>query len=256
VLREWAQSGLSASAFALRKGITATRLSYWQERAGGDPENRVDFVAVPLSAGEATSEVRRSNSSAGVIPNILSGSVVRRYGCCRGDHCYSYFMYAKSGHADHLEAKLRGYKLASAMCDGSPTNNCVERAGATRGGCNSHARRGLVEALRGGDDRALAGLEMYARIFHVDGGSKRAGENIEQRFARRQHESAALVQELRAWVDARLADVEPKSTLGKALRYMNRQWRRLTQFLRDPRMELTNNEIERDLRTWVLDRKT
>jgi transposase len=37
---------------------------------------------------------------------------------------------------------------------------------------------------------------------------------------------------------------------------MQRQWPRLTRFLDDPLMELTNNEVERDLRTWVLDRKT
>ena len=174
----------------------------------------------------------------------------------QGAHCYSYFLYAASGHADHLEAKLEGYKLASAMCDGSPTNNCVERAGAKRGGCNSHGRRGLVEALRGGDHRALEGVRLYAAIFHVDAESKRAGETIEQRLARRQRDSAPLVAELRAWVDARLGDVEPKSVLGKAVRYLDRQWSRLTRFLADPLMELTNNEVERDLRTWVLDRKT
>jgi hypothetical protein len=67
-------------------------------------------------------------------------------------------MYAKSGHADHLEAKLEGYRLVSARCDGSPTNNCVERAGANRGGCHTHDRRGLVGALRGGDHRAVEGL--------------------------------------------------------------------------------------------------
>ena len=62
--------------------------------------------------------------------------------------------------------------------------------------------------------------------------------------------------ELRAWLDLRLGDVEPKSVLGKALRYLDRQWSRLTAFLRDPLMELTNNEVESHLRTWVLDRKT
>jgi transposase len=174
----------------------------------------------------------------------------------QGDHYYSYFLYANSAHAHHLEARLTGYKLTSAMCDGSATNNCVERAGATRGGCNAHARRKLVEALRGNDARALPGLELFARIFHVDAESKRAGETLEQRFARRQRESAPIVAELKAWVDARRADVEPKSTLGGAVRYIDRQWRRLTEFIRDPRMELTNNEVERDLRTWVLDRKT
>jgi hypothetical protein len=173
-----------------------------------------------------------------------------------GGHCYSYFMYAESGHAEHLEAKLEGYKLTSAMCDGSPTNNCVERAGAKRGGCNAHARRGLVEALRGGDHRALEGLRLYAAIFHVDAESKRAGETAEQRFARRQRESAPLVAELQTWIEARVRDVEPKSTLGRAVRYIRRQWARLTRFLHDPVLDLTNNEVERDLRTWVLDRKT
>ena len=173
-----------------------------------------------------------------------------------GSHCYSYFMYAESAHADHLEAKLEGYRLTSAMCDGSPTNNCVERAGATRGGCNAHARRGLVEALRGGDHRAFDGLRLYAGIFHVDAESKRAGETVQERFARRQRESAPLVAELQTWVEARVRDVEPKSTLGRAVRYIRRQWLRLTRFLHDPVLDLTNNEVERDLRTWVLNRKT
>jgi transposase len=174
----------------------------------------------------------------------------------QGDHCYSYFMYAPSGHAHHLEALLKGYKLTTAMCDGAATNNCVERAGATRGGCNAHARRKLVEALRCGDARALEGLELFARIFHIDAESKRAAETLQQRLIRRQSQSAPIVAELYAWVRARRRDVEPKSPLGKAVRYIDKQWQRLTAFLHDPRMELTNNEVERDLRTWVLDRKT
>jgi transposase len=174
----------------------------------------------------------------------------------QGERVYSYFMYAESGHAHHLEKKLKGYKLASVMCDGSATNNCVERAGGERGGCNAHARRKLVEALRGGDQRALAGLELFAKIFHVDAESKRAGESIVQRLERRQRESAPFVEQLRAWVAERRGDVEPKSTLGKALNYIDKQWHRLTRFMHDPVMELTNNDVERGLRTWVLDRKT
>lgn len=173
-----------------------------------------------------------------------------------GDHKYAYFAYAPSGHAEHLEKLLKGYKLASVMCDGSYTNNCVERAGGSRGGCNSHARRGLVDALRRGDDRALAGLEIFASIFHVDAESRKAGESLADRHIRRQQQSSPLIDRLRAWVDARLLDVEPKTPLGDAIRYIHRQWKRLTLFLRDPLMELTNNEVERDLRRWVLDRRT
>lgn len=173
-----------------------------------------------------------------------------------GDHKYAMFAYAPTGHGKHLANLIKGYNLASVMCDGSATNNCVETKGARRGGCNSHARRGLVDALRRGDDRALEGLEIFGLIFHVDAESKRMKESIEQRFARRERDSAPLVNQLRRWIDARLGDVEPKTALGAAVRYIRNQWTRLTEFLRDPLMELTNNEVERDLRTWVLDRKT
>lgn len=174
-----------------------------------------------------------------------------------GDHRYACFLYAPSAHADHLRTFFEGRKLGSVMCDGSPTNNCVEKdAGGQRGGCNAHGRRGLVEALRRGDARAVEGLEIYARIFHVDAQAKRLGETLEQRFERRLRESAPIVEELRDWVDRRRRDVEPRSVLGLALGYLHRQWPRLTMFLRDPLMELTNNEVESGLRTWVLDRKT
>jgi len=173
-----------------------------------------------------------------------------------GDHRYACFVYAPSGHADHIDDLLAGRKLGSVMCDGSATNNCVERAGGARGGCNAHARRKIVEALRLGDARATGGVDIYAAIFHVDAESKRLGESVAQRFVRRQRDSAPLVAKLRAWLDLQLSEVEPKVPLGKALGYMHRQWKRLTAFLRDPLMDLTNNEVERDLRRWVLDRKT
>jgi len=189
-------------------------------------------------------------------PNAPIGIRTGALWLLQGDHLYSSFLYAPSGHAAHVEDKLVGKKLASAMCDGSATNNLIERVGARRGGCNAHGRRKLVEALRGGDERALAGLELYGTLFHIEAESKRAGESLAQRFARRQKQSVPAAEQLRRWVDERVQDVEPKSALGRAVRYMRKQWKRLTEFLRDPLMELTNNEVERDLRTWVLNRKT
>jgi transposase len=175
----------------------------------------------------------------------------------QGDHRYSCFLYAPSGHAEHLKEFFDGRTLQSVMCDGSPTNNCVEDdAHGLRGGCNSHGRRGLVEALRGGDARAVEGLVIYGKIFHVDAESKRLGESQKQRLERRLRDSLPLVAELRTWLDFVRRNVEPKTPLGRALGYLHHQWPRLTVFLRDPCMELTNNEVESGLRTWVLDRKT
>lgn len=173
-----------------------------------------------------------------------------------GDGRWATFIPAPSGHGEHLKKRLAGYQLALAMCDASSTNNVVEGPCTKRGGCNTHARRGAVEALRGGDERAVEGIEIYAKLFAVDAESKRLGESLAQRHERRQRESRPIVEELRAWVDARLDDVEPKSVLGKAVRYIRNQWIRLTLFLSEPALELTNNAAERLLRTLVIDRKT
>ncbi len=47
-LREFRESGLSATAFAAKKGISPTRLPYWADRLENRPLDAVDFVAVPV----------------------------------------------------------------------------------------------------------------------------------------------------------------------------------------------------------------
>jgi hypothetical protein len=47
-LREFRDSGLSATAFASKKGISPTRLTYWADRLEGRAADTVGFVAVAL----------------------------------------------------------------------------------------------------------------------------------------------------------------------------------------------------------------
>lgn len=173
-----------------------------------------------------------------------------------GEHRYVTFVSAPSGHASHLEQRLARCSLPLAMCDGSETNNLIERVGALRGGCHAHARRKLVAAAKAGDSRAMEGIEIYARIFAVDARAKELGESPAQRLVRRQVETAPWLAKLREWLDRILPNAEPKSPLGVALKYLHRQWKRLIVFMSEPLMELTNNGAERILRTYVLSRKT
>ena len=47
----------------------------------------------------------------------------------------------------------------------------------------------------------------------------------------------------------------PKSALGKASTYLNEQWPYLTNYLKDGRLELSNNRAERSIKPFVIDRK-
>ena len=96
---------------------------------------------------------------------------------------------------------------------------------------------------------------MMAPLFEAERASKAAGDTAEQRKQRRQRESKARVEEIRAWVQQQRDITPPTTQLGKALGYIARQWKRLTAFLDDGNIPLTNNRRERELRKLVLGRR-
>jgi transposase len=74
-----------------------------------------------------------------------------------GDHRYACFLYAPSARAEHLKKFFEGRTLGSVMCDGSATNNCVEKeAGGKRGGCNAHYLERRIIRRRAGPVRVRA----------------------------------------------------------------------------------------------------
>ena len=64
---------------------------------------------------------------------------------------------------------------------------------------------------------------------------------------------AALTQWMQAQFDQRI--IEPNSTLGAAILYMQKRWSQLTLFLRVPGAPLDNNISERALKKVILHRK-
>lgn len=141
------------------------------------------------------------------------------------------------------------------QCDGTNITTFIERAGGKRPGCWAHGRRRLVEAARSGNQIALDGLRIIGRLFVVERLSTLAGDNADQRRARRQQHTRPVLDELRAWLDAQRAVIPPKTPLGAGLGYLHRQWQRLVLFLDDGNIEATNNRRERELRRLVLGRR-
>lgn len=57
------------------------------------------------------------------------------------------------------------------------------------------------------------------------------------------------------WSWASIRNAAPKSALGKALTYLKEQWPYLTNYLKDGRLEISNNRAERSIKPFVIDRK-
>jgi transposase len=165
------------------------------------------------------------------------------------------FFYSPTGDSDSVKRFLKNDLVRVVQCDGTSITTFLERAGGKRPGCWSHGRRRLVEAARAGDQIAIEGLRIIARIFAVERAASLAGDTADERRARRDEHTRPVLAELRAWLDDKRGIIPPKTPLGRGLGYLHRQWSRLLLFLDDGNIEATNNRRERELRRLILGRK-
>ena len=59
----------------------------------------------------------------------------------------------------------------------------------------------------------------------------------------------------KAWIDREVLEVRPKSGIGKAMAYCLNNWPELTWFLKDGRIEISNNLVENRVRPFAIGRK-
>lgn len=129
--------------------------------------------------------------------------------------------------------------------------------GITVVGCWAHARRKFDEALKAlpkgkaKGSSAAQGLAYCILLFEIE--KELEGFTPEQRYDERLKQAKPVLDAMFAWVNSRTA--APKSALGKALNYVKEQWPYLCNYLKDGRLELSNNRAERSIKPFVIDRK-
>ncbi len=120
--------------------------------------------------------------------------------------------------------------------------------------CWAHARRKIYDVhVETGSPAAREALERIARLFAVEADIR--GRSPAERREARQHRSAPILADLKAFLDATLAKISGKSSLAGAIRYATSRWAALTRFVDDGRLEMTNNAAERAIRPLALGRK-
>ena len=127
--------------------------------------------------------------------------------------------------------------------------------------CWSHVRRKFLEVqevYRGPCDEILSLLGEFFAIERGLPALSRVSETARDEAPSvvrdtRASQSRAIVARIRDWAYAQRCT--PESGLRKAIDYMLGLWTGLTRFLDDPRVPLTNNLAERELRTVVVGRK-
>jgi hypothetical protein len=151
--------------------------------------------------------------------------------------------------ASDLDAPLQ-------MCDGLD-RNLPKGFETIVANCLVHARRKFVEVVSAFPEEVRFVLETLRDVYKNDADAKRRRLNPEERLAHHQKHSAPLMAKLEGWMFEQINDklVEPNSGLGQAIRYAQKRWKKLTQFLRVPGAPMDNNIVEQSLKRAILHRK-
>ena len=124
-------------------------------------------------------------------------------------------------------------------------------------GCWAHARRKFDEAVKSlpkgkaKGSSASQGLTYCNLLFEIEQGLSE--ETVDERYEQRLKQAKPVLDAMLSWANTRTA--APKSALGKAFTYLKEQWPYLTNYLKDGRLEISNNRAERSIKPFVIDRK-
>jgi transposase len=125
------------------------------------------------------------------------------------------------------------------------------------GSCLAHARRKHAELVEYFPEQVRFILETLREVYITDGRARKEGLDPQQRLLLHQHESQPRMEALEKWMKMQFTEriIEPNSSLGAAILYMQKRWAELTLFLRIPGAPLDSNVVERALKKAIIHRK-
>ncbi len=123
--------------------------------------------------------------------------------------------------------------------------------------CITHGRRRFVDVKEQFPEECRHVLEALRHVYHTDALARERELSPEDRLALHQTESGPVMKELHAWLSRQFDDslVEPNSSLGGAIAYMLKHWKKLALFLRVAGAPLDNNICERALKMAIRHRR-
>ncbi len=158
---------------------------------------------------------------------------------------------------DVLQHRAEELEKPIQMCDGLSRNEPKDFKDLFHSNCMTHGRRKFVEVADSFPRECLHVLDSLCKVYRNDDIARKEEMTPEDRLSYHQDHSAEIMADLETWMNEQLEErnVEPSSSLGKALSYMLDRWDKLTLFLRKPGAPLDNNICEQALKKVILHRK-
>ena len=141
------------------------------------------------------------------------------------------------------------------MCDALSANIPKDTATIVAN-CLSHGLRKFVEIVDFYQDMCTTIIEKLSQVFKYDAESQTMSDDARLKY--HQEHSQPVMFELKKYMASLLDEhlVEPNSPLGKSIKYMQKNWEKLTRFLTVAGTPIDNNIVERALKIAIRNRKS
>lgn len=140
------------------------------------------------------------------------------------------------------------------MCD-ALNNNIPKKVNTILCNCLSHGFRKFDELVDYFPTPCITIMKLLSQVYTFDEQTK--SMDAKSRLAYHQQHSKPVMDTLKLYLQALFDEklIEPNSEMGKAIKYMQRHWKKLTRFLQVTGAPLCNNVVERALKIAIRNRK-
>jgi transposase len=211
-------------------------------------QENIEIVAAAQAQGLSTPKVRTGMHTTALVVKVGEHTAILYYSSRR---------HAGENLQELLAKRETGLDKPLAMSDALASNEVADDAAVIRCHCLAHGRRKFSDLVEVFPYECQVVLAVISAVFDHDEQARKAQLSPEARLAYHQAYSRPLLDRLKRWLDTQLDDhlVEPNSSLGKAMVYMQNHWGTLTRFLHIKGAPLDNNLVERALKLFIRQRK-
>lgn len=124
--------------------------------------------------------------------------------------------------------------------------------------CFAHARRkfmDIIKTTKSQEELTLAeiAVEFIGKLYKIERYCKSMTK--QERFFYRRRFARPILYKFYRWLNKKIKNILPKSSIGQALQYTLNHWKALKNYLLDGILDIDNNRAERAIKPFVIGRK-
>lgn len=166
-----------------------------------------------------------------------------------------FFDYRKGRGQEHCREILDDFTGYLQTDDYQAYHRHKARDGVVPLACWAHARRNFEKALDSDRTRATTALQLMQGIYAVERQAREEHLTPDARKELRLDKALPVLNVISKWLVQELELTQPRSPIGKAIRYAVRLWDDLIAYLYNGHLEIDNNLMENAIRPVALGRK-